>query len=807
MSITRFVAAPSLEMYFVDKDTGLPLSNGVVTFYKDNDRLVLKDVYQLTGSPPYSIDSFVPLPNPLTLSAYGTIMNEDGNDVIPYYFPYVGSPGDTTNEIELYYITVESEGGVDQFTREAWPPNMGPGGGNVTSNDIYNYIPNGQFLAHTNISESSEGEPDGILTAPVTPIAQGGWNFYQDETTNSVNKVLFVQETSFVEDQPTANPRYSAEIICSTADGTDTVKDLRIKFPNVNKFGSADETDVYTFSVTGKTTNLFSALNVYLVKNYGSGGDTQTEEVIGTVSFDTFYQIQNIVFTFGSNSGKVIGTLNDDYVEIAIRFPFNTTFDVTVTDFVLTHGNVDIIAFPQQTNADMLARGVAGWMPTPAQDGSDLYLPLVLTKEGMTFDHSQIGDIVAKTNVTEFDGSISETGNELLAYGDTYKTSAYSPLGIPYYRYQEKLYDATKKAPIYGTGPDFVDTYVNTTVTSAIRISTNLAGAATAAADVSSTITFSNIHTGADYDVSVGVIGSSSIMVIDDGYGAVASNAAAGTSGFTITVISNSNALTKYAFQISNIGAASSIATGGVAKYFTFTTSIGGSYYVWMQVTTETDPAPGGTGIKVKLTSTDDATEVTRILRESIAGFQVTKGVVPAASAIPAGSYFTFSSPSENYLGWFKKSGSGSDPDVVGKISIEIDIDTSDTASQVADKIRVALNSEYFSTPNLKGYFLRGIDTDSNIDPGVRFGMLSSSFGPELGTFEWDEFSAHIHPGSSSSVTLGLDQKNDPGTQGLIIPNVPSHSNTTLGVTISIASEGQAENRPRNMGVIWAVKY
>lgn len=803
MSISRFVAAPSLEMYFVDKNTGAPLSNGTVTFYKDDDRLVLKDVYQLSGSPPYSVDSFVPLPNPLTLSSYGTIMNEDGDDVIPYYFPYDGSPGDTTNTLETYYIVVKSEGNVEQFTRENWPPNATSSGGNTAVNDIYNYIPNGQFLTHTNISASSIGAPDGILTEPVTPIAQGGWNFYQNDASSSVNKVFFIQDTSFQEDQPTSNPRYAAEIVCSGIDPTDTVKDLRIKFPNVNKFGSADLTDVFTFSITGKTTNLFSAMNVYLVKNYGTDGDAQTEEIIGTVAFDTFYQITNIVFPFGSNTGKTIGTLNDDYVEIAIRFPLNITFDITVTDFVLTHGDVNITAFPDQTNADMLARSVAGWMPTPAEDGSDLYLPLVLTKEGMIFDHSQIGDVVAKTNIDDFTGSISDIGNELLAYGDTYKTSDYSPLGIPYSRYQAKLYNSTMKIPNYGCGTEFVDTYVNTTVANAIRITTNLAGAATIAADVSSNIVFSLIHGGADYNVAAYVIGAASVIVIDDIFGQVGAVAAAGTSGFTMTDLSPNSFVSKYAFQISGILAASSLTTGGAAKYFTFRSATGGNYYVWMQVNAESDPTPGGTGIKVKLTSTDDATEVTRILRETIAGFEVTKGLVPAASSIPPGSYFTFSSPTENYVGWFKVSGSGNNPNVPGRIAIQINIGSSDTSAVVADTIRVTLNSTYFATPNMKGFFLRGLDTSSANDPGLRYGQVSTSYGPVLGTFEIDEFQSHNHPGSVMQVSL--DQKNDSGAQGMDIANIDGY--TQADENLKIAFEGYTENRPVNAAVVWAVKY
>ncbi len=537
---------------------------------------------------------------------------------------------------------------------------------------------------------------------------------------------------------------------------------------------------------------------MYLIKNYGTGGSAQTEEVVGTLSFDTFYQINNVTFPFGSNTDKTIGTLNDDYVEIAIRFPLNTTFDITVTDAVLTHGNVTITAFPDQTNADMLARSIAGWMPTPAENGADLYLPVVLTKEGMKYDDSAIGDIVAKNNIDYFDGSISTKSNELLAYGDTYKTSDYSPLGIPYSRYQSKLYNTTLKAPIYGSGPAFVDTYVNTTVSNALRITTNTPGSASGASDVSTTIVFSNIHTGANYGVLAYVYQATSILVVDDGYGAAPANANAHTSGFTITTVTN-NALVRQSFTITGITSASALATGGTAKYFTFTNSASGSYYVWFQVTSETDPAPGGTGIKVNLTSTDDATEVTRIIRETVSGYQITKGVVPAGSAIPAGSYFTFSSPTVNYVAWFKVSGSGNNPNVPGRIAIQINIESTDTNAQVTDKIRITLNSEYFATPNLRGLFLRGIDTSNINDPGKRYGILSTSFGPELGTFELDEFSSHTHTGAAQNVRLFPVGSSGSGDFW------QNFGGSTLPVSIS--STGSSETRPVNAGVIWAVKY
>ena len=63
----QFVISSNLEEYFVDKDTGLPLSNGTVTYFEDQNRTVLKTVFKLSGTPPNY--TYTALPNPITLSA------------------------------------------------------------------------------------------------------------------------------------------------------------------------------------------------------------------------------------------------------------------------------------------------------------------------------------------------------------------------------------------------------------------------------------------------------------------------------------------------------------------------------------------------------------------------------------------------------------------------------------------------------------------------------------------------------------------------------------------------------------------
>jgi hypothetical protein len=304
----RYVIAPSLEQYYVDKDTGLPLANGEVTFYKDQARTELKPIYTISGSPPNY--TYVQLPNPVTLSAVGTFQDGGGNNVIPYYFPF-----DDSGNVELYYITVYSEGAVLQFTREGWPNFSAPSSGEESSN-LVNYVPNGQFLLHNNIPATSTTLA-GQVTQPTTFIAQGGWSFDRPMGSTATDFVLFPRYNSPISN-PTGSPRYAVRISTTVTGAGDLFKDLRLKFKDVNKFANSTQ----TFSFTGQTntsTNL--SLTILLIKNYGTGGSPEDSTVIDTVMIQNSPSIINQVINFGDNIGKVIGPNNDDYIQIAIRLP------------------------------------------------------------------------------------------------------------------------------------------------------------------------------------------------------------------------------------------------------------------------------------------------------------------------------------------------------------------------------------------------------------------------------------------------------------------------------------------------------
>ena len=132
-----YIPAFSIEDVILDKDTGAPLAGGQVYFEEDNQRGILKPVYQITGtSPDYT---YTQLPNPMTLSSIGTFEDSLGNPVVPYFYPY-----DANGDVDLYYIIVTSAGGVPQFDREAVPYVAAQGSTEILS-VITNELSNPQF--------------------------------------------------------------------------------------------------------------------------------------------------------------------------------------------------------------------------------------------------------------------------------------------------------------------------------------------------------------------------------------------------------------------------------------------------------------------------------------------------------------------------------------------------------------------------------------------------------------------------------------------------------------------------------------
>lgn len=801
----RFICSGDIESYFVDKLTALPLAGGTISFFSDASRTTPKAVYKLSGSPPYSLSSFVSLGDTVTLNSAGEYQDGLGNPIVIYYFPYMcttdGDPTTSTGTQELYYITVANSGSQQQYTRVAWPPlatNLSP---SVTaSNGVKNYIPNGQFLYY-NTSPPAATNVSGI---DVLNIAQGGWSWQVTHGSTGVYAISFNSELNGhvgLNDFP-----FNSVNIACTSFGNETTHDLVIQWPDVNTFANLVQTPsvaqvnsfnlMFAASVTGAGSQPFQ---VYLISNFGTGGSATISTLLTTVNISNstnaygYYNVSISAANLPNNSAATVGAGN--YIAIAIRTPGNAV-TVRFTDFALTLGTTTFSSFPIMTEDEMLSRGVAGWMPTPNPDGSDLYLPLRLTPKGMEFDHTLVGKIMISPFATAAMG-------ELSCDGSSYVKTAYSSDGIPFKRLFNAIFDTTMNIPIFGTGSSFINNYISSTVTANVMMCANATGNSTAAANgtASPGFTYAVNYTGASsFDYKAYMNTANVILAVCNTQGS-GTAVGAGTSGMTVAELQN-NASVRHYFNVTAASAAALSNAGGAGKYFTFgnTTT---NFYMWFQITNETDPAPGGTGIQVNLNGSYSATDVAIIIMNVLNGFKVQS--ISCVSP-PANSYFTFSAGGNNFYGWYKVDGVGTDPAVAGKTAIEIDVSAADTNAVVASKTRIALNSYQFAVPNLQGLSLRGYDPNSLWDrnPNTnRFSMVGTIASTGVDTIEIDTFSGHVHTATTSIPVVN----GAAGAANIIVQGGGAQTATVTSASTVISIAGVQENRPVNFAVNYVIKY
>lgn len=798
-----YVIAPSLEMYFVDKDTGAPLAGGQVFFYSDVNRTTPKPVYEITGPPDYT---YTALPNPVTLSAVGTFQDASGANVLPYYFPYTSG-----GAVELYYIQVYDSNGVFQFDRQAWP-NIAASSVNPATTNYLNLIPNGQFLIHNNNLPTLTGQ----IAAATTAIAPGGWYFIRPSMTTSTDFVTFPLSPQPPVSPPSGNPRFSVNVTCSSPNMSDNQKDLTVQFSNVNKFGSA--TQQYTFACDAISNGGSSVTaTLYLIKNFGTGGSAQTQTPLQTFTIGTSNTQLLVSFVFGLNTGKTIGANNDDNVQLAIRFP-NSLFNVTLNDFILTIGQVaftDSTMFVDETDSDMIVRSVFGSLPILDPNGQDNYLPVRITPFGVFPDHTEVGKIYAKATPAV------EIG-ELAGNGSSYMITAFSSDNIPYSRLGKKLFITGNGLNIYqwGGGYGYVNAIPNTTLANSFLFSFNTTGSMTSIADgaTSTGFTYTSMTTGNNYNVySYLQLGSIYALDVQGAFPGSTNPVSAGTGpGFVAIQINGgggvSTGYNSFAeFQLT-INTAPTSALASTWFGFSSINAAGSSavtnYYVWFTWNgTGTDPAPfAGTGIKVALLSAyiTSIADLLQAISVALNGYQSSiVSNIPVGSSITAGSYFTYTAPvsTDPFVGWYTVNGAGTAPVVTGNL-FSIPVLTTMTSAQVVEITRQYINMQAYGTPDLRGEFLRGYDPTQIFDAHSNRGTLSQNqflfASPTfnfIGSYERCAVESHNHALATFAIF---------STSTGPLPD----DGESYGIGASVtAFTGVAETRPFNVDINYIIKY
>jgi len=811
----NYMIAPSLQDYFVNKTTGLPLSGGFVYFYQDNNRSSLKTVYELVdgGSSNYS---YAALPNPVTLSAVGTMADNAGNDIIPYYYPY-----DSNGNVQLYYIYVTDANGVEQFTRSAWPNLVAQ---TEMATNFENFMSNGQFTYNS--------PPNGNVSAATTFVAPGGWIYDRSTGASDTDNVSFPRFNEYTQDPENA-PRYAANIQCLSA-GNATYKYFGARFYNVNTFAS--DTQEYTLGFYALASSSFT-MNVYVRKYFGTGGSpTSTVTTnVGSVVIPTSYgnAPYALSFTFGGNESYSLGTNNDDYVDVLLGLPLSTAFSVSVTDMMLVLGEQTSLSYPVETASQQAYQSFVGSQAINTyQSYANNYLPVVYSPNGYIPFSGDVGRIVSRVQTTAPIGELPLTGG-------TYVYSNTSSDLIPYSRLGNILWNSSANEYIWGTGSNFVTALISTGATADVMLFGNEGGSSqVAAADgaTSTGFTFTTICSAKSaaipYNVQAVFAGSaySNGFIVRGIVGGSVTAVNAGTSSFSVSQYRNNNF--EYQF-FSVVPIAGSGLTGG--DYFTFSNTTT-NYYVWFKNNgSGADPAPGGTGIQVNILSTDSITDVSQKIVGALNGGVGTNIAVVTGGSVVAGSYFTFTDPSAGaYYVWFQVNGAGTQPSVPGVQPILVNVPSGDTAAQVAVLIKAAINKYKYGLINAAGLVLMGQDTADlftvdGSDRANNFGILgSTTVNGALGSLGYSYGLYHTHTAATTTTTTTSVSLNTNA-----IANVGSTpgsgvqfcqaaaSTTTLSIntqatytaasssssTTTITGSGNQQSQPYSLTVNYFIKY
>lgn len=340
INTSLLVAAPMLQDYLVDDITGLPLANGTITLYQDNSRTTLKNWYYQTGTP--GNYTYITLPNPLQLSSVGTIADINGNDTIPFYYPY--SEVDNTTP-QPYYIVVVNSNGQQQFTRQNFPfvpPTSSTGN---TNNTFTNYIINNVFwrnlgsitgtqFASTASTITINGNTYYYVT--LAPSQHDGMIMpdilYFKDQTNATETLTFNKFVSSFQDNILTNdvtPEFYLNLNCTGA-GTETIK--YIQFPiqlhvdNLSGYTQASAS-IWVQNVGGNPNN---TLTLKLLQYLGTGVTSPSSITLKTIVATSSWQKYTVNFTFPTSQNLALGNGGDDAWYLQVGFPTATTTNINI---------------------------------------------------------------------------------------------------------------------------------------------------------------------------------------------------------------------------------------------------------------------------------------------------------------------------------------------------------------------------------------------------------------------------------------------------------------------------------------------
>lgn len=318
INVDLLIAAPMLQDALVDKD-GTPMSGGTVTCYQDNSRTTLKNWYYQSGTP--GAYTYIRLPNPLTLSAAGTICDVNGVDTIPFFYPFSETD---QNVKQPYYITIVNHAQTNQITRANFPfiPDEDNEPGQGSHN---NYVINNRFwrniatLNATNILDTvvCPGQHDGFVSPDVHFVK----NVTGGQDTITFTKFPLTLTPILTGD---ITPEFYINHTCANTPTGETQK--AYKFPislHVNTLASVPFTFTIQVQNIGGTSSGQNVINLYVLQDTGTGTVSPSPFLIGSVTANSSWTKYEFTSVFPATAGLTLSQGGDDALYLLVQMPLD----------------------------------------------------------------------------------------------------------------------------------------------------------------------------------------------------------------------------------------------------------------------------------------------------------------------------------------------------------------------------------------------------------------------------------------------------------------------------------------------------
>jgi hypothetical protein len=372
------IAAPVLQDSFVEKD-GSPMSAGIVTCYADNSRTTLKNWYYQTGTP--GNYTYVPLPNPLTLSGAGTICDANGVDTIPFFYPFSETLSQTGQYIvERYYITIVNHAMTNQITRANFPYNIDESANGNVSPELDNLIINNGFWQNI-VSQNLSAITDIV----VAPSQHDGFQYpdihFLKTNTSATDALAF---TKFPQGNMQAltgdvTPEFYVNHVCSVAGSGETQKCYQFPISlHVNILANFEYTVTIQALNNGGTGTGSNVVKLFLLQDTGTGTTPPAAQSVGQITLSSTWTKYSFTGVFPATSGLTLGSGSDDGWYLQVQMPLNLSCNINFTrpslflaqtsptNSFLTYDQVDsVVSLPRTGDIRISINSVypIGWLP------------------------------------------------------------------------------------------------------------------------------------------------------------------------------------------------------------------------------------------------------------------------------------------------------------------------------------------------------------------------------------------------------------------------------------------------------------